>query len=245
MEKEVIEKMNPKQFDPSMQELLDLIVELYREEKSIKKVSMEMALPMNTIKKLLITAGELVYPESEIIQKLLDEKKTIEEIQEITGLGKATINIYLPYTKALYNMDQVKRKAQQLVLNRHQNQLIYEFSEEMNEEKLWECICAFEDYTFYTYSGLPFTYKLKVGKKGHYTKELFVDRRSASKSLTWCSIKQAFNEALRCLEEDGKAHEFKRPKDIGDIRGISYIYSLFYKFKLIQVPSFAKERMEK
>ena len=35
-----------------------------------------------------------------------------------------------------------------------------------------------------------------------------------------------------------------RPKALGDIRGVSYIYGLFYRFGLIDVPDKAKEKME-
>ena len=43
----------------------------------------------------------------------------------------------------------------------------------------------FEDagVKFKTYSGLPFTYEIKKGRNGEYTKELWIDRREKSKSL--------------------------------------------------------------
>ena len=34
-----------------------------------------------------------------------------------------------------------------------------------------------------------------------------------------------------------------RPKALGDIRGVSYIYGLFYRFGLIDVPDKVKEKM--
>lgn len=34
-----------------------------------------------------------------------------------------------------------------------------------------------------------------------------------------------------------------RPKALGDIRGISYIYALFYRFELIEVPEKSREKM--
>ena len=34
-----------------------------------------------------------------------------------------------------------------------------------------------------------------------------------------------------------------RPKALGDIRGVSYIYGLLYRFDLIDVPDKAKEKM--
>ena len=36
-----------------------------------------------------------------------------------------------------------------------------------------------------------------------------------------------------------------RPKALGDIRGVSYIYGLFYRFGLIDAPKKVKEKMTK
>ena len=35
----------------------------------------------------------------------------------------------------------------------------------------------------------------------------------------------------------------QRPKDLGDIRGISYIYAMFYRFGIIDVPEKVKAKM--
>ena len=40
-----------------------------------------------------------------------------------------------------------------------------------SEENLWNCIVAYQDYPFYTSTGLPFRYTLKIGRNGEYTKE--------------------------------------------------------------------------
>lgn len=37
-----------------------------------------------------------------------------------------------------------------------------------SEENLWQAVIAFQDYLFKTATGLPFRYKLKVGKNGEY-----------------------------------------------------------------------------
>ncbi len=36
-----------------------------------------------------------------------------------------------------------------------------------------------------------------------------------------------------------------RPKVLGDIRGVSYIYGMFYRFGLIDVPGKVREQMSK
>ena len=98
---------------------------------------------------------------------------------------------------------------------------------------------AFWGYKFKTMSGLLFTYKLKKGRGDEFTKELWIDRREDSKSLAWSSVMLAYHNI-------GKIGEVvDRPKALGDIRGVSYIYGLFYRFGLIDVPDKVKEKMAK
>lgn len=56
-----------------------------------------------------------------------------------------------------------------------------------------------------------------------------IDRRESSKSLTWSSVLLAFEKT------EGKPL-VERPKALGEIRGVSYIYGMFYRFGLIEVP---------
>ena len=96
---------------------------------------------------------------------------------------------------------------------------------------------AFREYKFKTMSGLSFTYTLKKGRGDEFTKELWIDRREDSKSLAWSSVMLAYHNI-------GKIGEVvDRPKALGDIRGVSYIYGLFYRFGLIEVPDKVKEKM--
>ena len=108
---------------------------------------------------------------------------------------------------------------------------------DLDEEKLWECVVAFQGYEFRTYSGLTFSYTLKKGRNGAYTKELFIDRRENSKSLAWSSVRMAFRniQPKRVVE---------RPKALGDIRGVTYIYGMFFRFGLIDVPECVEEKMK-
>ena len=106
------------------------------------------------------------------------------------------------------------------------------------EEQLWHHFVEYQHYPFYTFSGLTFQYTIKIGKHGEYTKEIIINRREGSKTLTWSSVVLAFHNALRF---EGVV---PRPKALGDIRGISYIYPIFYKFGLIQVPDSVKLKMD-
>ena len=106
--------------------------------------------------------------------------------------------------------------------------LIRRLQADRTEQQLWNTVMACQKMLFRTYSGLPFSYELHRGRDGAYTKELWIDRRENSKSLAWSSVLLAFAEV-----KHGKI-AVKRPKDLGDIRGISYIYALFLRFGLIE-----------
>ena len=107
------------------------------------------------------------------------------------------------------------------------------------EEHLWEVILMYQKVRFKTYSGLPFYYEIRKGRSGGYTKELWIDRRENSKSLAWSSVLLALGN----VKEAGALVD--RPKALGDIRGVTYIYGMFYRFGLIDVPDEAKQKMKK
>ena len=107
------------------------------------------------------------------------------------------------------------------------------------EENFWGVVLAYAGVKFKTYSGLSFSYEIRKGRNGQYTKELWIDRREKSKSLAWSSVLLA----LRNIKKVGKVVD--RPKSLGDIRGVTYIYGMFYRFGLIDVPDEVKEKMKK
>ena len=114
-------------------------------------------------------------------------------------------------------------------LEQQRKYVVEKLQEQPDPEHLWECILAFQGYEFRTISGLTFTYQLKKGKNGNLTKELWIDRRKNSKSLAWSSVLKAFEKT------EGRA-VVVRPKALGDIRGVSYLYGIFYRFGLIEMP---------
>ena len=59
------------------------------------------------------------------------------------------------------------------------------------------------------------------------------------KSLAWSSVVLAFENSKRISEE------VKKPKALGDIRGISYIYPILWRFGLIRVPKAIEKKMGK
>ena len=128
--------------------------------------------------------------------------------------------------------------AERIRRMRNREKILEELRAEQSEDALWAAVIAFQGYKFRTYSGLVFSYSLKKGRGDTYTKELFIDRRENSKSLAWSSVLLAFHNipSIGCVID--------RPKALGDIRGVTYIYAMFYRFGLIDAPEKAKEKME-
>lgn len=118
------------------------------------------------------------------------------------------------------------------------------------DKLLWDALLAGQGEFFSTSSGLPFSYVVKRKRNGEYSGELLVSRKESSKTLTRSSVLLAFHkviDATQICDIDGKAElilpEYKGPKAIGQIFGISYIYSIFWKFELIRVPAKVQEKL--
>ena len=161
------------------------------------------------------------------------------EIQEMLEVSRATVQSYLPYKKGIYNSKDLSLNAERIRVYRERSRCIKELLEQKNEAALWKAVVFFQNYPFHTASGLPFSYELKKGRDGTFNRELIVSRRKESKTLAWSSVMLAFRMAL---EMSGQVVE--RPKAIGDIRGISYIYPMLYRFGVIEVPEETAERMQ-
>ena len=145
----------------------------------------------------------------------------------------------ISYKKCTYNEEERKMWEKDCRIYRIRQERIKKLAEEKTEENLWQTIVAFQEYPFKTMTGLPFYYKLKIGKNGEWNKELLIDRREKSKSLAWSSVLLALGN----VKEVGAVVD--RPKALGDIRGVTYIYGVFYRFGLIDVPDEVKEKMNK
>ena len=105
-----------KDYDPDalMRELIDTTAEIYREKGEIKATALELSLPPGKVKKLLITGNVLSYPETEQIQELLRQGKTMVEIQHMMGLSYSTLHTYLPYSKVIYKMSEISQNAERV-----------------------------------------------------------------------------------------------------------------------------------
>ena len=261
-------------YNPSaiLQNQIEQAVALYRTEEhpSLQTIANDLDLNPIKVRKLLITAG--VY-KSEIAEQVnrvhtkhrasgLSHTEAIAATMRELNLSKASVTSYLPYEKGVYfpaetDSSNISVGAERIRRMRKRNKVLETLLNEQSEEALWTAMIEFQGYKFRTYSGLVFSYSMKKGRcrgnaesgvvneqneaytqGGVYTKELFIDRRENSKSLAWSSVLLAFHN----IPSIGSVVD--RPKALGDIRGVTYIYAMFYRFGLIDAPQKAKEKME-
>ena len=228
----------------NLKEQMESAVALYEEECSLQDIADTLNLNPIKVRKLLITAS--VY-ESEVAEKVRETFEEYRETQDyktailstanVLQLSKSSVTSYLPYKKGVYFPNTADKEKISVVAERQRRyRAMKRWRADPTEENFWVVVLTYAGVKFKTYSGLPFSYEIKKGRNGEYTKELWIDRREMSKSLAWSSIILAL--------ENIKGEVVERPKALGDIRGVTYIYGMFYRFGLIDVPDEVKEKMD-
>ena len=223
----------------NLMEQMEAAVDLYNADFSLQAIAGEIGLNPIKVRKLLITAGVYESETAEMVQDTFNEyietqnyADAILSTASALQLSKSSITSYLPYEKGVYFPSTVAGDKISVGAERQRRyRAVKELLKEPSEERLWNCVVAFRGYVFHTVKGLPFSYEIKLGRNGSLTKELWIDRREGSKSLAWSSVMLAFGN----VKEIGAVVE--RPKALGDIRGVSYIYGMFCRFGLITVPT--------
>ena len=158
--------------------------------------------------------GHGVYRETQ------DYKTSILSTAKALKLSKASVTSYLPYKKGVYFPNTADKEKISVGAERQRRyRAVRKLRTEPTEEHLWEVVLL--------YAGVRFK-----GRNGQYTKELWINRRENSKSLAWSSVLLALGN----IKKVGEVVE--RPKALGDIRGVTYIYGMFYRFG-------PKEKMKK
>ena len=228
----------------NLKEQMESAVALYNSEMSLQAIGDALNLNPIKVRKLLITAG--VY-ESEVAEKVKntfeeyretqDYKTSIRSTAKALNLSKASVTSYLPYQKGVYFPSTADKEKISVGAERQRRyRAMKRWRADPTEENFWGVVLAYAGVKFKTYSGLLFSYEIKKGRNGEYTKELWIDRREKSKSLAWSSVLLALGNI--------KGEVVERPKALGDIRGVTYIYGMFYRFGLINVPDEVKEKMK-
>ena len=239
-------KLKP-EFDAgkNLKEQMDAAVALYNSGMSLQAIGDELELNPIKVRRLLITAGVYESEVAEKVQDIFEEYRETQSYKEAIlstantlQLSKASVTSYLPYKKGVYFPSTASKEKISIGAERQRRyRAMKRWRTAPTEENFWRVVLVYAGVKFKTYSGLPFSYEIKKGRNGEYTKELWIDRREKSKSLAWSSVLLA----LRNIKKVGEVVD--RPKALGDIRGVTYIYGMFYRFGLIDVPDEAKEKM--
>ena len=231
----------------NLAQLMKAAADLYTDKMSLQAIADTLSLNPIKVRKLLITAGvyesdtaKLVRQTFHSFRETQDYSTAVTYTMAALQLSRPSVTSYLPYAKGVYFPEDAEAENISAGAERQRHyRAVVALKKNPCEENLWKCVVAFRGYKFKTLSGLPFTYKLKKGRGDEFTKELWIDRREGGKSLAWSSV-------LLVYHNIGKIGEVvDRPKALGDIRGVSYIYGIFYRFGLIDVPKKDKEKMTK
>ena len=241
-------KLKP-EFDAgkNLKEQMDAAVALYKEDCSLQSIAEVLNLNPIKVRKLLITAGVYESNTAKKVRNTFEEYRETQRYKEAIlstantlQLSKASVTSYLPYEKGVYFPSTTDKEKISVGAKRQRRyRAVRKLRTEPTEEHLWEVVLLYAGVSYKTYSGLPFTYEIRKGRNGQYTKELWIDRRENSKSLAWSSVVLALGNVkeVRAVVD--------RPKALGDIRGVTYIYGMFYRFGLIDVPDDVKQKMNK
>lgn len=233
--------------EKNLAQQMEAAVSLYKDNMTLQAIADTLALNPIKVRKLLITAGVYESDTAKLVQQTFNDfrrtqsyKTAVTSTMSALQLSRPSVISYLPYEKGVYfpedaDAENISTGAER---QRHYRSVAV-LKKNPCEENLWKCVVAFRGYKFKTLSGLPFTYKLKKGRGDEFTKELWIDRRESSKSLAWSSFMLAYQNIRKIGEV------VDRPKALGDIRGVSYIYGMFYRFGLIDVPDKVREKMKR
>ena len=225
---------------------MEAAVLLYKDGMTLQAITDALSLNPIKVRKLLITAGIYESDTAKLVQQTFnafretqDYSTAVTSTMSALQLSRPSVTSYLPYEKGVYFPEEAEAANISAGAERQRHyRAVVALRKDPCEENLWKCVVAFRGYKFKTLSGLPFTYKLKKGRGDEFTKELWIDRREDSKSLAWSSVMLAYHNIAKIGEV------VDRPKALGDIRGVSYIYGMFYRFGLIDIPEKAKTKMK-
>lgn len=212
--------------------------ELLAEEFSISRIK---------VRKILITTGDLTYPETKQIQELLAAGKKMTEVCEILKMAPSTVNSLLPYSKGVYGLD-VSAAADRTAIYRSRKDAVEELKDAVKcgdwSLELWKAICLFAGYPFSTTGrktkdggkgGIKFKYTVSTtgGSGGRhydgesiegYGNEMWIDGKE--KSISRSTVERAFQTALE--------NEITGPKALNVPGAHSYLYPIFVRFGMIE-----------
>ena len=128
---------NPEQV---MKEFMEAVADAFgsyddREETTfpgLNAVAAEFGITALKARKLLITVGVYSTALSRQIAELYTRGAKVDQIMKITGLSRASVHSYLPYTKIPYKLDELSANAERIRLYRERKQKCAEFRSQLS-----------------------------------------------------------------------------------------------------------------
>lgn len=221
-------KKNP-EYDPEkvMEQLTNCIVNAYgtgTDNNSLRKISEQFGITLMKTRKILITAGVYHTEISDQINSLWEDNWSISDIMKETGLSRSSVHSYLPYTKVIYNAEELSLYARRCRTYRKRKQAVQKLQScmgglmEILEEALWNTIKVFSGYFFETAEGERFCYNVSGD-------EILVLK--SRESITRADVTIALKEILKL---NGVVESLQNMK----VPGAGYLYPVFLRFGLIR-----------
>lgn len=215
--------------------------------KTQQDIADEFGISRLKVRKILITTGDLRYPETEQIQKLIDQGRKMDQIELITGMKKSTINGFLPYSKGIYKLSEVSAAAERTALYRTRKEAVEELKEKISEDwsdSLWQAIIAFQNYPFkkYVKNGTngakveKFSYSV-VELKPEIIKKVNIDSygdkmliAGTDTKISRSTVESAIKSALKRMKGNGCVTS---PRELKAPGAEEYLYSIFIRLGII------------
>lgn len=201
------------------EQLLNNVDFIFHLTGEIKATAAELGMSPIKVKKLLITSGKLEYDETRQIQRLLAYGRSMKEIQEKLGLGKSSINSYLPYSKIPYKDVLISANADRCDLYRKRKAAVQAI---VDKESLWSCIVLFAGYKFTSEEGREFQYEIVIDGTHLGERAIVIDVEG--RRIPYSDFVAVY-ENMRNIVSEEKA-------SIGteDFVEIHYIYPILHRF---------------
>ena len=217
-------------------------------QKTQVLLAQEFGISRLKVRKILITTGDVVYPETQRIQELLASGMTKQDVCKQLNMAISTLNSFLPYEKGVYNLTDVSIYAESSRLYRDRKAAVLTLQSDPSPYTLWRCICLFSGYPFVTgnrgsKAGERFRYEVcSLGDTGGeqdassevegFGEELLIIQATGEKQeqrIRRSSLDDALKMVLT-LRKQGE--EITDPKQL-NTNGASYIFSMFKRFGLV------------
>lgn len=88
-----------------MDRIFTSVLRLSEQGVSLKQIGRQLGISEQKVRKILITAGAWSSETSKKISSLVENGKSLDEIQAVTGLTRNAVLSYLPYERGMQNAE--------------------------------------------------------------------------------------------------------------------------------------------